>query len=144
MIVLPILPSDHHNGPNCGVTAVAVLAGVPFDLAWETVRRLDPKRSPRWRGTTWWYEQRAALRHLGAKVEELPHKGMTLAKFADQHTVKGAAYLVNVTSHCMALIDGVLVDQRGPMPVAEHPARRQRVKYSARVTPPVGGPPNHD
>lgn len=142
------LPEDAIHGPNCGVTAVAVAAGVPFATAWDTIKALGGYGN-RWQGVTNWRQQMDALVRLGVRLgPEVLHRRyvlrrrrmawvstMTLRQWAALHTRKGQRYLVNVTGHALVYCDGYLIDQNGARPLALSRFSRSWMYHSIEINP---------
>jgi len=138
------LPSDAKSGPNCGVTAVAVAAGVTFAEAWSTIKKIG-RYGARWRGVTYPAEQTRALDQLGVKYERVWLKDLgvgrrrvTLKKLADKYLARQTLYLVTTTGHIQSVfIDCAglawVLDQGGRKPVSEHWGKRKMVTRIIRV-----------
>jgi len=105
--------------PNCGVTAIAVAAGLPFPVVFEGMRKALGK-TKRWRGITTERERVAGLdlfkvRHLPLFVRE--YKGQSQRSLACWlHRLKPGLYMVCITGHAISLLirtDGsaLMVDQ---------------------------------
>ncbi len=123
------LPTGNRLGRNCGVTAVALLAGVPFNKAWDKLEVLHRQtrilrgrvRHPRnWPGTTNHRDRTLALVAFGCDVVEVPlRRRMTLATWVLRYSRPGVTYMVRTTSHVQTVMDGRIVDQTTERP--EHP-----------------------
>ncbi len=132
------LPADAASalrayGPNCGVIAVAVAAGVSFQKSWDTFKTING-RSDRWRGVTYAHEHLAALRRLSVKyVRQRDGIGRTLAAFVRDHTNQTGTYFISTGRHVQIVRGGVVIDQRGPAPIAEYWGRNKRVKRALKI-----------
>jgi len=134
--------------PCCAVLACAVAAQRPFLDAWGWMCRQKTKR---WRGSMYDREIKALLEHLGAKCRpfkwsDAPQPdadltGYTLQRFATIWAKPGTLYLVVTTGHAQTLLNGVVMDQRGPKTVAEFWGRRKKIRYVLEVVPPAGQDP---
>ena len=121
------LPSDARRGGNCGVTAVAIAARVPFAEAFAVIK-LIRKAGPRWIGRTRAQDRKEALRifKVPFEVEPLPC-GMTLATFVAKHTVPGRRYMVQTGRHVQIVLNRQVTDQRGCVPISVFWGRSKRV-----------------
>lgn len=110
------VPGDTPSGPNCGVTAVAVVASVPFTTAKQAFQqaRLMLRGKPyrrSWKGSTQCHERKKALQLLGVKFKGYVPPRMTLEHWVDQHTCRDVSYLVTTTGHCQVVRNGHVSDQ---------------------------------
>lgn len=138
--------------PHCGVLAVAMCAGVPFEKAWDLFAK---HRGPQWRGVTNHAQRIMALAELGAKHSDTFHvpaatlrayrtiqgsvpsdmaPRVTAATFAAKYARPGVTYMLRVGGHVLTLRDGMLADQGGIAPAAKHKSARQIVGISTIVT----------
>ena len=107
--------SYHSQKPICGVLAVAIAAGVTYDVACQTLtdamKIVHPNRQ-RFGGKTTAPQQSLALKMLGVKFEETV---ITAKKPKLIDVVKtfepGITYLVTTPKHISAVRDGYLIDQ---------------------------------
>lgn len=118
------LPADVKMGPNCGVTAIAIVAGVSFNKAFAFIRDASG-RAANWKGTTCIGDRRKAFHHFGIKVAEIDvptrREGrMTLRTWIDHRARKGVTYMIDTTRHVQVVRDGVVTDQRGKKPIADY------------------------
>lgn len=132
--------------PHCGVLALAMCVGVSFETAWATLAPACTARDPKWTGRTYARERRDALQTLGVGYHErlaIPgprwawmkdrDEGVdfmprcTVATFAKKHAEPGVAYMVNIKGHVLTLRDGLLADQFGLAPVAQHGCARSMI-----------------
>ena len=129
------LPADARSGPNCGVTALAVAAGVSFARAWNTFATVG-NYGRRWRGATFTCHQGPALDKLGIKWRStvpagggtlFAGKGRTVKHFVENHTSKDTLYMITTGSHVQLALNGMVLDQCGPKPVDEYRSRRCKV-----------------
>lgn len=144
------LPEKSTRTMWCGPHALAVLAGVPYDRAYDVALR----GRRRWQRAYWKRKgiiknPRLSTRIQGMSKAEMITAGKTLKitvkwfavagrptlqRFAEMHTVKDVAYLVNVTDHYGVLINGRFIDQRGDNPVAECKFARSRMQNVAMIS----------
>jgi len=135
MIEFPdgFVPEQHRHLGCCGVLAVAMLADVPFQTAWDALLSLQP-RPKRWRGGTTHTQRLKALALLGVATESaqgLPRR--TLATIVRSTLLEpGVTYMVRVRGHVVTVRNGIVVDQAGALPIAQHPSRRKIVTNIAR------------
>jgi hypothetical protein len=127
------LPSDARMGPNCGVTAVAIVAGVSFATAWAEINKACPRKG-NWKGRTRAAERDAALAALGVRFEDVPlARCVTLQTWALRYAKPGERYLVQTTGHIQVLKDRAVADQGGILPVMLHRGRRKHVCRVQRI-----------
>lgn len=126
------LPSDAIFGPNCGVTAVAIVAGVPFATAWAQLGRGHGKS---WKGRTTHAQRIQALKVLGVSFDELEPRRMTLETFVRRFAKPGARYMVRTTGHVQVVQDGMVADQGGVVEAAKHWGRRKFVSRATLIHP---------
>lgn len=155
MTSLRIPPDTPLDMGNCGIVAVALLAGVSHDTALAAVdaaRRnrigtralksweLDRGFGDGWRGATTQKMRDHALTALGVAFETHyqpdlgPHR-MQLRTMARQMP-SGETLMVSVRGHTMILSDGLIYDQEAPtgVPVARHWCARCMVTFVVRRT----------
>jgi hypothetical protein len=128
------VPADNRLGPNCGVTAVAVLAGVSFQTAWDQIA-LIANRDGKWKGGTRHSERLAALNLLGVRYTEIhiPRKMRLRTVAAWTMTTPGVRYMVRTTGHVQVIRDGIVLDQAGPVAAALHWGRNKLVSNITRI-----------
>ena len=133
-------PKDQRRGPNCGVTATAICAGVTFSTAWNTWRRIGSKGYPKhygkyWRGTTQTHYQPKVLDALGVEYNEVAFNRCTLKRMVST-LERGKLYMITTTGHVQSVMDGMVIDQSGAEPVAEHWGARKYVVRCLEITTP--------
>jgi hypothetical protein len=125
------LPVDNRAGPYCGVTAVAIAAGVSFERAWTALSIAHGVTRPcePWKGEATRLTCGIALEYLGIKYRQipLPKKRMTLVRFVYDRAVPGKRYLVFTTRHAQLVKDHLVVDQQGSAHIAAHGGRSKFV-----------------
>jgi hypothetical protein len=127
------LPEGARLGPNCGVTAVAIAAGVSFDHAWEVIKRVGGRQG-NWKGRTFRKERLQALFILGVNIEPVPMRRMTLARFINDVAKFDHRYIVSVTGHTMITKGTAVLDQWGTRSLSSQPALgRKRVFEAYRI-----------
>lgn len=120
------------NLPNCGVVAVATALSLPYDTVYTYFRTVVGKPH-QWRGKLRWRELTAAVGYFKGTWEERTVPYMNLAKWVDQHTVKGRTYIVRLGGHFVTVKDGIIVDQSMDTHIDVHWARRKMVCLVAEV-----------
>lgn len=112
--------------PCCGVTAVAVVAGVTFDQAYGYMGR-NHGRS--WKGVSNLPERRMAMDHFGViyGVPKVYYRKRVSFKAWMKTAKPGTTYMIDVTGHTMVYRDGFLIDQSRfhPVKATDHPASRK-------------------
>src|SRR5262245_2383677 len=126
------LPADNRTGPNCGVTAIAIAAGVPFDTVFAMLAR-NNRRTYRWQGGTTHAARLQVLKQLGVPFMEIRVPRMRLERFVREATRHDRRYIVRVGKHVVVVRGGMVVDQGGPKPIAEHFARKRIVTHVIRL-----------
>jgi len=122
------LPQGAWLGPNCGVTAVAVAAGVSMLEAWDTFKHVCNMHK-NWKGATRSKDRYMALDALGVNYEiKQGFGGMTLKQFALSVAKPGVMYIVTTTGHAQVVMDGKILDQGGVKDVKDHWGKRKKIK----------------
>lgn len=121
-------PAVAPSVPCCGVLAVANFAGVPFGTAWAAILP-HVKRPNAWKGSTFNWQRRNALKALGVEwtEQDLRDKRMSFATFAAWYAKPGVMYKIHCKGHVVTLFDGIMSDQCDVLPAAEHRSRRNKV-----------------
>ena len=139
-------PDDQQSGPNCGVTATAICAGVSFRKAWNTFKTLGTPyyAKKNWKGATMRFDQSRALDKLDIEYSKLPKMmdchGKTLNHFCEYWAMEDGVYMVTTTSHVQTVMvkndKAYVIDQRGAKPIGEYWGRRKRVKQVIEIKTP--------
>ena len=138
------LPVDAQHGPNCGLTALAVVAGVTLAEATAAYIRQYPNYvGSNWKGGTRWTYTMQAAKHLGVRyVDDTPLedgynirivKRMSLKTFVKKHAIPGKRYMVRTTGHVQVLQDGMVIDQGGVRHIDEYRGAGKIVKDALRI-----------
>lgn len=129
--------------PCCAVLACAVAAQRPFLDAWGWMCRQKTKR---WRGVLYDSDMYALLKHLGVKYKTVD--GFSKRKTDNPTLAAWAAtadpaklYFIVTTHHAQTLLNGVVMDQRGPKPLAQYWGRRKRIRFVLEILPAAGQDP---
>lgn len=123
------LPQGAWYGPNCGVTAVAIAAGVSMLEAWNTFKKVCNMHK-NWKGATRQSERLKALDALGVKYENLSiFAGRTLGYFCNvsKDKMPGTMFIVTTTGHVQIVMDGKIVDQGGVKNMEDHWGKLKRI-----------------
>ncbi|TPI67609.1 hypothetical protein FJ420_02030 [Mesorhizobium sp. B3-1-3] len=116
--------------PVCGPTALAVIAGVPFRDAFDSLRKAG-NYGPNWRGAAYFHHVVKAGRALGirwGKPTVFPtRRTLGFLRWHREKARPGTTYLVMVSRHFCVYRDGFVVDQthREPVPAEEAWFRRR-------------------
>jgi len=122
------LPEDSRRGPNCGVTALAVSAGVSFQKAWQTFQAVNPRTyGRRWKGGTYTTDQARALERLKVAYDNMQLPRMNLKNFVDTYAAPDTVYMVTTTTHVQTVLNGEVIDQAGKKPIDEFWGRKKFV-----------------
>ncbi|MCH9835578.1 hypothetical protein K0U83_07930 [bacterium] len=138
------LPVDAQHGPNCGLTALAVVAGVTLAEATAAYIRQYPNYvGSNWKGGTRWTYTMQAAKHLGVRyVDDTPLedgynirivKRMSLKTFVKKHTIPGKRYMIRTTGHVQVVQDGMVIDQGGVRHIDEYRGAGKIVKDALRI-----------
>lgn len=105
------LPPGNRRGPNCGITALAVVSGSHYQDVWEMVKECKPSN---WKGSVWDADVTRTLRRLGVRYRSrLFEQTITVREFAERYAKPGVFYLIDLADHIAVLANGVILDQRG-------------------------------
>lgn len=142
------LPIGNRLGSNCGVTAVAVLANVNFDVAFNTLKamiyhrydKFDSKYGVRgitrrpnaWVGKTSTDLCLDSLRDFGINMKEVtPPRKMTLKTWVLNYSRKNIVYMVTTTGHIQLVYNMYVLDQcsqNGGQFITEFSWRNRRIQ----------------
>ena len=140
-------PDDQRRGPNCGVTATAICAGVSFGRAWNAFKMLGRSKygHRNWQGRTITSDQAKVLDRLGVEFETYSRGtcdaiGRTLSSFCKEWTLDGVLYMVTTSGHVQSVMrqgDKVyVIDQAGPKLIGDHWGKRKKVRVIRRIKTP--------
>lgn len=119
--------------PLCGVHAVAVAADKPVTEVFFMFKKEYRKRDS-WLGRVNKTERHGILDLIGIRWKPmLMGRGITLASWIDQHTVKGVTYIVETGAHVQSVCDGVVTDQCNRKPINKYRWKRCRVKSAIQI-----------
>ena len=108
------LPEGNLRGGNCGVTAVAIATGRPFNEVWDFIKKSAGRR--RWNGSTSLIDRFVALKHFGVyfTVEPLVGKPM-LQDWIRQVAIKepNVRFMVTTCDHVQIVKGTSVIDQCG-------------------------------
>ena len=124
------------NKPICGVLAVAIAAGVSFDVAFAACKRNMPAHRQRMRGSTYQPQRDQALKELGVKFHifgKLEVEHLSVMEFCRKAEGNGLTYLLEIRGHIMTLKDGRLIDQHINKPWREYHHRQIKLKRVVRI-----------
>jgi hypothetical protein len=112
------LPPGSERRPICGVVALAIATGRPFD---EIRARIKKDKPARWRGITHYADYWRTLQHYGIKYTTSYHKGgRTLKDWCALVADPGKLYLVRTRGHMQVVCGGMVTDQRGTVTPGQH------------------------
>ena len=123
-------PADQRPGPNCGVTALAVSAGISFQKAWQTFRAVNPRvYNNRWKGGTYTSDQTKALERLQIAFDDMMlGQRMNMSRFVREYTARDTVYMVTTGRHVQTVLNGHVIDQQGKKPNNEYWGKKLFVK----------------
>ena len=129
--------SYHSQKPICGVLAVALAAGVTYDVALaacrDAMKVVHPSRQ-RFGGKTSAPQRELAMKRLGVKFERVDYVAKR-PKLIDviKDFEPGVLYHVCTPGHVQTVKDGILVDQGRMLPVALCPQAKKRVSEVTKI-----------
>lgn len=127
----------HSQKPICGVLAVALAAGVTYDVAAarckEAMHEIYPKRQ-RFGGKTTTPQRELAMKRLGVKFERTDYVSKK-PKLIDiiEKLEPGVMYHIVTPKHIQTVRDGILIDQGKLAPVATCPQAKKRVSEVTKI-----------
>ena len=128
-------PQDQQRGPNCGVTALAIVAGISFAEAWRLAKNASGR--PRFSGGMTDRDIGIALSLANVDCQKVPDvKGMTVQNFAHMMNGNNKTYFVVSTGHAQVVQNGRVADQSGVFNIADFWGRRKKLRYAAEIIEP--------
>lgn len=130
-----MIPSDTpRHMPNCGVVAVATLAGISYADAHQLFR-VTFNMPPRWRGRTQATQRRRIFKILGLPDDRI-YGRMTFRRWVAEVFDPAINYEVTITGHVVAIKDGMMFDQTYSHGISPHrsPYSRKYVRSWICVT----------
>ncbi len=125
--------SYHSQKPICGVLAVAIAAGVTYDVAHEACKRHLAKGRQRFGGKTGDNQREQAMRDLGCTIESVNLRG-NLRSVIEQ-LEPGQTYNIVYARHVVTVRDGFVIDQQHKLHFLAWPkVARSRVKSVIKIT----------
>lgn len=124
------LPDGARLGPNCGVTAVAIVCKLTFHEAWHMLRN---GRNANWKGKTFVSDWIQVFQKLGIKHDQRMVTGMTLERWMKTYARPGVTYMARTTGHVQVVKDGWCIDQMGAKPIANFWGRRKRITHIIEI-----------
>lgn len=124
------LPEGVPHGPNCGVTAMAVITGKPFKEMWT---RMGARYSGNWRGRTNIGDLMSILDQEGIKYDLRYSIPINLTTFVRTRAKPGVTYMVRTSGHFQTVKDGWVVDQGGLKPIDKHWGRKKRLTHIIEI-----------
>ena len=122
---------DQQSGPNCGVTALSMVAGISFAEAWKICKSVS--RTARFRGGMYDPDIIDSLNAANVKFKKL--KGVhweTVQNFVAQSDPAKTYYIVS-TGHAQISYNGQVADQCGVKDVAQYWGRRKKINFVLEI-----------
>ena len=131
-------PVDQRKGPNCGVTACAIAAGVSFTHAWNTFKTMGVSyyARPRWKGGTMPEHYERFFKWHDCKFEQWDGNKKTVKHFVENEAQPDQLYLLVTGSHAQLVMNGWAIDQGGAKPVSEYRSKRCKVERVIHIKTP--------
>ena len=126
-----LFPCDNVNKSNCGVTAIAILAELPFTLCKKIISFSHHKN---WKGGLSIFDIKNHLRHFAIpftqhqSVEPIP-----LNKWCKKYAQPNVSYLVATTGHAQVVRNGYVADQGGIDGIDFYWGKRKIVKHVLEI-----------
>ena len=124
---------DQQSGPNCGVTALSMVAGISFAEAWKICKSVS--RTGRFRGGMYDADIIDSLSAANVKFKKLKHVDvywMTVQNFVAQSDPAKTYYIVS-TGHAQISHNGQVADQCGVKDVAQYWGRRKKINFVLEI-----------
>ena len=120
------LPIGNKQRGNCFITSAATFFEIPFNSVWDYVKKASSKGG-NWKGSTpnWVIPQ--TLKHFGFDGEYERVSNMTVEQWVSTRSELGTKYLVLSTGHAQVVLDGEVLDQQGPIRIAEYWGKRKKI-----------------
>lgn len=124
----------NQDGGCCGVYALSVCLGVPFDTLMEAMRLKFNKRMS-WKGATTLPERLATLKAFGAEYTELTElKGLSVIQAAWPGRLDTSLpVMVHITGHVLTLYDGLVIDQCAACQAPDHRSRNYTIQSAYKM-----------
>lgn len=128
--------STMHNKPICGILAVAIAAGVKYDVAFAACKRNMPAHRQRMRGSTYDSQRDKALSQLAVKFtvydkDKVRH--YSVLDFCANNADNGVVYLLEIRGHVVTLKNGFIIDQHACVPWQQYKHPRIKLKRVVQI-----------
>jgi len=126
-------PHDQQQGPNCGVTALSIVAGISFFSAWSICKGVS--RTKRFKGGMYDNDIIDSLNAANVKFRKLKHVDVywkTVQNFVAESDPAKTYYIVS-TGHAQVSHNGQVADQCGVKDVAKYWGRRKKIKFVLEI-----------
>lgn len=122
---------DQESGPNCGVTALSMVAGISFAEAWKICKGVS--RTKRFRGGMYNRDITDSLKAANVKSTKLPqYRGNTVQRFVAAADPAKTYYVVS-TGHAQVSHNGQVADQGGVKDVGKYWGRRKKIQFVLEI-----------
>ena len=129
---------DQESGPNCGVTALSMVAGISFAEAWKICKGVS--RTNRFRGGMYDQDIIDSLGAANVKFKKLPMleirngpcKWKTVQNFVAAADPAKTYYIVS-TGHAQVSHNGQVADQGGVKDVGKYYGRRKKIRFVLEI-----------
>jgi hypothetical protein len=127
--------ADLKRKPICGVLSIAIIAGVSFAKATETVKKNLMPYQKRHGGKTSHEQRLKCLDVLGVKYREvvLGVRRRNLRTSIALYCKPGKTYMINTTSHVVTVKNNIVCDQVEVTNIDKHGSRRCFVRNITEV-----------
>jgi hypothetical protein len=127
--------ADDPRGPNCGLTAIAIVSGLSYKTV-EEAYRIVYTPNKRWKGGTHHKQRVFLLRLLEVPfTESILKRKVKVRTFVNLLAEPGKTYILRHRGHVCTLRDGWIADQRGPVEAWTYKYKNCFVTHVLEITP---------
>jgi hypothetical protein len=124
---------DLRKKPICGVLSVAITARVTFAKATQAIKNNLMPWQKRHGGKTYHEQRINALAELGVQVREIPVRKQTLQRWVYENQRSGTMYMITTSTHCVTVMDDLVIDQYQMAFIDDHNSRRCFVRHVLEI-----------
>lgn len=119
------LPEGNKTGPNCGVTAVAIAAQLPFSVVYAEFAR---RHKGNYKGRTTILERNRVMENFGVSWTKIQFYRMNLRTWVRRCSKPNTLYMVTTTGHVQMVFNGIITDQNGVFQADVHPFSGKQIR----------------
>jgi len=122
------------NKPICGVLAVAIAAGVSYQVSLAALKRNMPSHRKRFTGGTYDQQQLAALSQLGVQYQVTLVDGWRFGEMVEAGKFEAdTTYLITIRGHIFTYRNGIVCDQSKNMLWSETLTKKKKVLRIVKI-----------